>query len=85
MISKIIIVKGGECKWSIIKVCLKLRNQQWYRLVYFNLMVTSQKFIIDTHTHKRNESKHITKDNHQITREQKKKGVEKNWWLIKWQ
>ena len=42
------------------------------------MVTTSQKFIIDTHTHKRNESKHITKDNHQITREQKKKGVEKN-------
>ena len=80
MISKIIIVKGGEYKCSISKVCLKLRNQQLYRLVYLHLMVTtSQKFITDTHTHKRNESKHITKDNHQITREQKKKkGVKKN-------
>ena len=38
------------------------------------MATANQKYIIDTHTHKRNESKHITKDNHQITREQKKKG-----------
>ena len=43
-------------------------------LLYMNLMVTAnQKSIIDTHTQKRKESKHNTKDSHQITREQKRR------------
>ena len=33
----------------------------------------NQKSITDTHTEKRKESKHNTKDSHQITREQKTK------------
>ena len=33
----------------------------------------TQKSIIDIHTNKKKESKHNTKDNHQITREEKKK------------
>ena len=50
---------------------LKLRDQQLYRLLYLNLMVTTkQKSIIETHTQKRKESKCNTKDSHQITREQ---------------
>ena len=45
-----------------------------YRLLYKNLMVTTnQKSIIDIHTKKEEESKHNTKDSHQITREQKKR------------
>ena len=44
-----------------------------YRLLYKNLIVTTnQKSIIDIHTKKKKQSKHITKDSHQITREQKK-------------
>ena len=43
-------------------------------LLYMNLMVTAnQKSIIDTHTQKRKESKHNTKDSHQITREKSKR------------
>ena len=33
-----------------------------------------QKTTIDTHTKKKKQSKHNTKDSHQITREQKRKG-----------
>ena len=45
-----------------------------YRLLYINLLVaTNQKSIIDTHTKKRKESKHNTKDRHQITREESKR------------
>ena len=35
---------------------------------------TNQKFIIQTQMKKRKESKHSTKDSHQITREETKKG-----------
>ena len=46
-----------------------------YRFPYVNLMVnTNQKFIIQTQMKKRKESKHSTKDSHQITREETKKG-----------
>ena len=55
MIPKIIIVRGGEYKCRIVKMYLKLRDQQHktimykYRLLYKYLMVTtSQKSIIDT-------------------------------------
>ena len=42
-----------------------------YRLLYKNLMVTTnQKSVIDTHTKKKNESRHNTKDSHQIIREE---------------
>ena len=43
---------------------------------------TNQKSTIDTHTKKKKQSKHNTKDNHQITREEskkKKKGTKKNY------
>ena len=75
---------------------LKLRDQELktilfiYRLLYQNLMVTThQKSIVDIHTKKKKELKSSTKDNHQITRGQKKK--EKNSYktnpkqLTKWQ
>ena len=39
---------------------------------------TSQKSIIDTHTKTRKESRHNTKDSHQIIQEQKKKGAKTN-------
>ena len=58
---------------------LQLRDQQpktilqIYRLLYQNIMVTTnQKSTIDTHTNKKKQSKHNTKDSHQATREQKK-------------
>ena len=42
------------------------------------MVTTNQTSIIDTHTKMRKESKYNTKDNHQITREQKKrKGTKK--------
>ena len=37
------------------------------------MVTTNQKSIINTHTQKRKESKHNTKDNHQITREESKR------------
>ena len=55
---------------------LKLRDQQLkttlyiYRLLNQNLMVTAnQKSTVDTHTkRKKKQSKHRTKDSHQITK-----------------
>ena len=62
----------------------KLRDQQLkttfyiYRLLYQNLMgTTNQISAIDTHTKKKKQSKHNTKDRHQVKREQKKKGRKK--------
>ena len=47
-------------------------------LLYQNLIVTAnQKFTIDIHTEKKKQSKHNTKDNHQITRENKRGREEK--------
>ena len=47
------------------------------------MVTTNQKFIVDTEREKKNESKHNTKDSHQITREEsrrrrKKKNTTKN-------
>ena len=68
MISKPIIVRGGEYKCRIFKTHLKLRDQQLktimykYRLLYQNPMVTTnQTFIIDIHTKKKKESNTILK------------------------
>ena len=48
------------------------------RLLYQNLTeTTNQKSTVDTHTQKKNKSKHNSKDSHQITREQKRKGGKK--------
>ena len=84
--SKPVIVRGEENKCKVVKMHLKLRDQQLktitytyihmhthvHILLYRNLMVTTnQKSIIDTHTKKRKESKHNIKDSHQITREDK--------------
>ena len=62
---------------------LKLKDQQLkivlliYRLLYQNLMITAnQKFVTDTHTKKKKESKHNAKVSHQITREEYKRGME---------
>ena len=44
-----------------------------YILLYQNFMVSAnQKSTIDTHTKKEKQSKHNTKDSHQITREENK-------------
>ena len=81
---KTVIMRGGEYKYRAVKMQLKLRDQQLkiityiYRLLYKNLTVTAnQKCIIDTQMKKRKESKHNTKDSHQITREENKE-EEKN-------
>ena len=43
-------------------------------LLYMNLMIaTNQRPVIDTHTKKRKESKHNTKDSNQIKREESKR------------
>ena len=83
MISTPAIVRRGEYKCRILEMCLKLRDQQFktiiylYRLLYQNLMVTTnQKSIIDIHTKKKKESKHNTKDSHQIIRRENKRGKE---------
>ena len=38
------------------------------------MVTANQKSIMDTHTKKKKESKHNTKDSHQITREENKRG-----------
>ena len=62
---------------------LKLRDQQLktvlyiYRLLHQKLMVTTnQKSTIDVCTKKKKQYKHNTKDSHQITIEENKKGRE---------
>ena len=46
-------------------------------LLYIFLKVTTnQKYILDTHVKKINESKHNTKDSHQITMEKSKRRME---------
>ena len=42
------------------------------------MVTANQKSVIDIHTKEKKESKHNTKDNHQITREQKRKGEKKS-------
>ena len=97
-------MRGKEYKSRIFEMHLKLKDQQlktimyisMYRLLYQNLVVTAnQKSIIDIHTKKKNESKHNTKDSHQITREQNKRGREEKrstktnpglpWWCSGWE
>ena len=80
MISKPAIVRRAEYKFRILEMHLKLKKTAFktilyiYRLLYQNLMVTTnQKSTIDTHTQKKKESKHNTKVNHQITREENKR------------
>ena len=49
-----------------------------YRLLYQNLMVTAnQKTLIDTHTNKKKQSIHNSKDIHQTIREENKRREEK--------
>ena len=45
------------------------------------MATANQKYIIDTHRHKRKKSKHNIKDSHQIRREEnkRKKGTEKTY------
>ena len=76
-------MRRREYKCRILEMHLKLRDQQLktilyiYRLIYQNLMGTAnQKSTIDTHTKKKKESKHNTKVNYQITREENKRGRE---------
>ena len=46
-----------------------------YRLLYQNLMgTTNPQTEIDTHTKKKKQPKHNTKDGHQTTREENKRG-----------
>ena len=80
MIPKTAIMRRGECKCKILKMYLKLRDQQLktikyiYRLLYKNPMVNAnQKSIIDIHTKKKRQSKHTTKDSQQITENRTKR------------
>lgn len=42
------------------------------------MATANQKYIIDTHRHKRKKSKHNTEDSHQVTREKSKRRKEQN-------
>ena len=81
---KAVIVRVGKNKCTVVKMYLKLRSPQLktimyvYRLLCINLMITiNQKSTIDTHTKNRKESKHNTKDNHQIIRDNKRRKEQK--------
>ena len=76
-------MRGDEYKRRVVKMHLKLRDQQLktimyiYRLLYQNLMANAnENSIIDIHTKKKKESKHNTNDSHQITREENKREKE---------
>ena len=60
MVLKTVFIRGEEYKYRVLKMHLKLKDQQLktityiYRLLSNNLMVTTnQNSIIDTHTHKK--------------------------------
>ena len=83
MISKPAIMRRGEYKCMILDMYWKLRDQQLttvlyiYRLLYQNLVgTTKQNSTIDGHTKTKKQCKHHTKDSHQITREENKRGRE---------
>ena len=83
MISNPAVMRRRKYKCRILKMHLRLRDEQLktilyiYRLLHENITVTTnQKSTIDIHTKKKKESKHNTKDSHQITREGNKKGRE---------
>ena len=83
MISNPAIVRRGEYKCRILEIHLKLRDQQLktilyiYRLLHQDLMATiNQKSTTDTHKKKKKQPKHNSKDSHQITREENKRGRE---------
>ena len=84
MISKPVIMRGGEYKCRIFEMHLKLRDQQlktimhMYRLLYQNLMVqTNQKSIIDiTQIRKKNPNttlKEVIKSKEKRKKEERKK------------
>ena len=86
-ISKPVIMRGGGRvqmentgnKFTIKRPTIHLKQSciyiYIYRLLYQNSMVTAnQKSTINTHTDNKKQSKHNTKESHQTTGEQKKKG-----------
>ena len=83
VISKAAAVRRGKYKCRKWQLQLKLRDQPLkttlyiYRLLYQNLMGrANQKTTIDTHTKKIKQHKHNTKNAHQTTREENKRGRE---------
>ena len=73
-------MRRGEYKCRKWELHLKLRDQQHkttlyiYRLLYRNLLrPANQKTTIDTHTQKKKQPKHNTKDSHQTTIENRRK------------
>ena len=72
-------MRRGEYKYRKWELHLKLRDQQLkttlyiYRLLHQNLMGNANQKI-DTHTKKKKQPKHNTKDGHQTTREENKRG-----------
>ena len=58
---------GGEYKWKVAKMHLKVRDQQLKTIIYIQLYknltaITNQKSIIDTYTKKKEKSKHKNKE-----------------------
>ena len=66
-------------KYRSFRMCLNINDKQFktnkhnYGSTYMNpLVITNQKATVDTQTPKRKAHKHITKENHQITRAETK-------------
>ena len=85
MLPKPEIMRTGGYKCRILKTYLQLRDQQLktimyiyiYRLLYQNFVVTANpKSTIGSHTNKKKQPKHDTKDSQKTTREENKRGKE---------
>ena len=79
IISKPIIVTGGEYKCEVFEMHLKLRDQRLKSCIYVQTTISKPhgnhkpKIYIDIHISNKKESKHTTKESHQIIRERKDK------------
>ena len=77
MLPKAEIMRRGGDKCRILEMQLQLRNQQLKAILYQNFRITAnQKSTIDTQTNKKNQLKCNTKDSHQTTRGENKRGRE---------
>ena len=84
MISKPASMRRGEYKCKKCTLHLKLRDQQIkttlyiYRLLYQNIIEpANQKTKIDTHTKKKMQPKHNTKDSYKTDRQENKRREER--------
>ena len=65
MISKPVIVTGGEDQYGKFKMHLKLSDEQCKTITYLHRLLY-KKSVIDIHMKMKTESKHNTKESHNI-------------------